>query len=100
MYIIFSYVFSDEFVKAVDSLKYIYTTSSEVYKKISDGTEPFKLDNEALDFSRLNKFIVDNSELIRLTNNKVNYANKVLSDLPQFFSIIEDLVVHLKYIFK
>lgn len=100
MYIIFSYVFSDEFVKSVDSLKYIYTTSSEVYKKISDGTEPFKLDNEALDFSRLNKFIVDNSELIRLTNNKVNYANKVLSDLPQFFSIIEDLVVHLKYIFK
>lgn len=100
LYKIYSYVFSDQFPKAVDSLKYIYTTASGVYKEISDKTEPFKIDNDSLDFEKLNKFIVDNSELIRKTNAKVNYANKVLSDLPQFFSIIENLLSHMRYIFK
>ena len=81
-------------------MKYIYTTASGIYKEISDKTEPFKIDNDSLDFEKLNKFIVDNSELIRKTNAKVNYANKVLSDLPQFFSIIENLLSHMRYIFK
>ena len=95
-----AYVFSDSFVKSVDSLKYIYTVAATTYKKLSDETEPFKVDNESLDFDRLNQFIVLNSELIRKTNAKVNYANKIIADLPQFLSILENLLLHLKYIFK
>ena len=100
LYKIMAYVFSDSFVKSVDSLKYIYTVAATTYKKLSDETEPFKVDNESLDFDRLNQFIVLNSELIRKTNAKVNYANKIIADLPQFLSILENLLLHLKYIFK
>lgn len=99
LYRIYGFIYTDTFNKCVDSLKYIYTNVSKEFAALSDATGDFNLPDGGLDFMKLNTFVTDNAEKIRLLNGKLNYANKVISDLPHFMAISEELITHLKFIY-